>query len=73
MRFEFATATQIMFGRAAGIAFGYSMDLEYSTVIPICAITETIQVLILYPLLKMIKKYFSKLPFQAVNTQNDTA
>ncbi|MHC4636936.1 MAG: small multi-drug export protein [Planctomycetota bacterium] len=44
------TATQIMFGRAAGIAFGYSMGLEYKTVIPICVIIETILVLIFYPL-----------------------
>ena len=44
------TATQIMFGRAVSIAFGYSMGLEYSTVIPICIIVETIMVLIFYPL-----------------------
>jgi uncharacterized membrane protein len=44
------TATQIMFGRAAGIAFGYSIGLGYSMVIPICIIIETILVLIFYPL-----------------------
>jgi len=44
------TATQIIFGRAAGLAFGYSMGLEYITVIPICIIVETIMVLIFYPL-----------------------
>lgn len=44
------TATQIIFGRVAGIAFGYSMDIEYSTVILICVIVETILVLIFYPL-----------------------
>ena len=44
------TATQIMFGRAPGLAFGYSMGLKYSTVIIICAIIESILVLIFYPL-----------------------
>ncbi len=44
------TATAIMFGRAAGIAFGYSMGLGYRTVIPICIIIESILVLIFYPL-----------------------
>ena len=44
------TATNIMFGRAAGMAFGYSLALEHSTVIPNCMIIETILVLIFYPL-----------------------
>jgi uncharacterized membrane protein len=44
------TATAVMFGRAAGMAFGYSQDLEHSTVIPICMIIETTIVLIFYPL-----------------------
>jgi len=44
------TATEIMFGRAAGMAFGFSQKLEPITVIPICIIIETILVLIFYPL-----------------------
>jgi uncharacterized membrane protein len=44
------TATQFMFGRAAGMAFGYSLGLEHITVIPISIIVETIMVLIFYPL-----------------------
>ncbi len=44
------TATEIMFGRAAGMAFGYSLGLGHNTVIPICIIIETILVLIFYPL-----------------------
>jgi uncharacterized membrane protein len=44
------TATHIMFGRAAGMAFGYSLALKHSTVIPVCIIIETIFVLIFYPL-----------------------
>ena len=44
------TATAIIFGRAAGLAFGYSIGMGHGTVITICMIIETIQVLILYPL-----------------------
>jgi len=44
------TATELMFGRAAAMAFGYSLGLGHSTVIPICIIIETILVLIFYPL-----------------------
>ncbi len=44
------TATELMFGRAAAMAFGYSLALGHSTVIPICIIIETILVLIFYPL-----------------------
>lgn len=43
-------ATQIIFSRAASIAFGYSMGLKPSTVIPISIVIETLQVLILFPL-----------------------
>jgi uncharacterized membrane protein len=44
------TATEVMFGRAAAMAFGYSLDLGHSKVIPICMIIETILVFIFYPL-----------------------
>jgi hypothetical protein len=44
------TATELMFGRAAAMAFGYSMGLGHKTVIPICMIIETILVLNFYPL-----------------------
>ena len=44
------TATELLFGRAAGMAFGYSMGLGHITVIPIIIIIETILVLIFYPL-----------------------
>ncbi|MEJ2649649.1 MAG: small multi-drug export protein, partial [Sedimentisphaerales bacterium] len=44
------TATEILFGRAAGMAFGYNVGLDNVTVIPICIILETILVLIAYPL-----------------------
>ena len=44
------TATALMFGRAAAMAFGYAMGMGHRTVIPICIIIETILVLIFYPL-----------------------
>ena len=44
------TATQVMFGRAAGMAFGYSLALGHTTIIPISIIIETILVFIFYPL-----------------------
>jgi len=75
------TATEIMFGRAAGIAFGYSMGLGYSTVIPICVIIETILVLIFYPLfvfswrhllvIKRLKNIFERIR-KAAETHKDT-
>lgn len=44
------TATDIMFGRAAAMAFGYSLGLGHGTVIFVCIIVETILVLVFYPL-----------------------
>jgi uncharacterized membrane protein len=44
------TATGLLFGRATAMAFGYTMEMGHSTVIPICIIIETILVLIFYPL-----------------------
>ena len=44
------TATLLVFGRAAGLAFGYNMELPHSTVIPIAMIVETFHVLGFYPL-----------------------
>ncbi len=44
------TAIEIMFGRAACMAFGYSVGLGHATVISICIIIETILVLVFYPL-----------------------
>ncbi|HIJ66882.1 MAG TPA: small multi-drug export protein [Planctomycetes bacterium] len=44
------TATQIIFGRAASMAFGYSAGFGHWTVIPACMVIETIVVLVFYPL-----------------------
>ena len=44
------TATAAMFGRAAGLAFGYSLGLGHGTVIPIAMVVETVFVLTFYPL-----------------------
>lgn len=44
------TATHVLFGRAAAMSFGYTMDLEHATVVPVNLIIETIMVLLFYPL-----------------------
>lgn len=44
------TATNIMFGRATAMVFGYSQELGHAMVIPVCIIIETILVLLFYPL-----------------------
>jgi len=44
------TATAVIFGRAAGMAFGYSLALGPGTIISISMLIETILVLIFYPL-----------------------
>jgi uncharacterized membrane protein len=44
------TAIGLLFGRATAMAFGYTVEMGHSTVIPICIIIETILVLIFYPL-----------------------
>lgn len=44
------TAVALVFGRAAGLAFGYSVGLEHRTVIPIAMVVETVFVLVFYPL-----------------------
>ena len=65
------TAMDIMFGRAAAMAFGYQLELEHAKVIPICMIIETILVLLVYPLfvfswrhllvVKGLKKLFERI------------
>jgi uncharacterized membrane protein len=44
------TATDILFGRAAAMAFGYSLFLGNALVITVCIIVESILVLLFYPL-----------------------
>lgn len=43
------TATHILFGRAAGMAFGYALELGHAVVIPVNLAIETIAVLLFYP------------------------
>ena len=65
------TAMDIMFGRAAAMAYGYSQQLEHAKVISICMLIEAILVLIVYPLfvfswqhllvVKGLKKIFDRI------------
>ncbi len=74
------TATAIMFGRAAGMAFGYTLLLGNSSVIPVSMIIETILVLIFYPLfvfswrhllvLKWLRNFFNRIK-KAAETNQD--
>ena len=74
------TATAAVFGRAAGLAFGYAMGLSHRIVIPICMIVETVMVLLFYPLFvfswrhllvfKWLKKVFDRI-HEAAETHKD--
>ena len=44
------TATNVLFGRAAAMSFGYAVGLEHMVVIPVNMLVETILVLLFYPL-----------------------
>nr|MDJ0863540.1 small multi-drug export protein [Gammaproteobacteria bacterium] len=44
------TAMNILFGRAAGMSFGYALSLGHSVVVPVNMLIETILVLLFYPL-----------------------
>lgn len=74
------TSAEVLFGRAAGMASGYSAGLKNVTIIPICIILETVLVLIFYPLfvfswrhllvIKSLKKYFEAIQNAAVKHQD---
>ncbi len=44
------TATTLVFGRAAGLAYAYSLGLGHAKVIPVTIVVETLHVLVFYPL-----------------------
>jgi len=44
------TATNVLFGRAAGMSFGYALDFGHLIVFPVNLAIETILVLLVYPL-----------------------
>ena len=44
------TATHILFGRAAGMSFGYSLGLGHGSVVPVNMLIETVMVLLFFPL-----------------------
>jgi len=44
------TATNILFGRAAGMSFGYALGFDHLIVLPVNLAIETILVLLVYPL-----------------------
>ena len=74
------TAVAIMFGRAAGMAFGYSALLGHGTVIPVSMIVETVLAMIIYPLfvfswrhllvVRWLKKFFDRIQKAAEKNQD---
>ena len=65
------TATTLVFGRAAGLAYGYSVGLGHAIVLPVTMVVETLHVLVFYPLfvlswrhllvIKSLKRVFERL------------
>lgn len=74
------TGLEILFGRAASMAYGYSFGIKHSTIIIVCMALETILVLLFYPLfvfswrklliIKSLKRFFDKLQ-KAALTHHD--
>ncbi|MBN2589293.1 MAG: small multi-drug export protein [Sedimentisphaerales bacterium] len=74
------TGLEILFGRAASMAYGYSFGIKHSTIILVCMVIETILVLLFYPLfvfswrhllvIKSLKRFFDKLQKAAVTHQD---
>ena len=44
------TATTLVFGRAAGLAYAYSVGLGHAKAMPVTMVVETLHVLVFYPL-----------------------
>jgi len=44
------TATNVLFGRAAGMSFGYALGFGHSVIIPVNLAVEVIMVMLVYPL-----------------------
>ncbi len=57
------TSTQILFGRASAMAFGYSVGLNPPLVITLNIIIETVLVLIFYPLFVFSWRHILVVPF----------
>jgi uncharacterized membrane protein len=57
------TATNVLFGRAAAMSFGYAVGLDHVVVIPVNMLIETILVLLFYPLFVMSWRHVAELQF----------
>jgi len=55
-------ATQIMFGRATSMSFGYSVGLGHSVVVPVNMLIETILVFTFYPLFVFSWRHIVEIP-----------
>jgi len=57
------TAAHIIFGRAAGMSFGYAAHLNHLAVITLAFVIEALTVLLFYPLFVFSWRYATALPF----------
>lgn len=64
MTFVFAVMTglNLLIGRAAGMSFGYASELDHLQVVPVNMIVETVQVLVIYPLIVLSLQNLVDLP-----------
>ncbi len=56
------TATNILFGRAAAMSFGYAVNLSHGVVVPVNMLIETILVLLFYPLFVFSWRHLVEIP-----------
>lgn len=56
------TGLNLLIGRAAGMSFGYASGLGHAQVVPVNMIVETIQVLVVYPLVVLSLQNLVELP-----------
>lgn len=56
------TATNVLFGRAAAMSFGYAVGLDHVVVVPVNMFIETVLVLLFYPLFVLSWRHAAELP-----------
>ncbi len=56
------TATNVLFGRAAAMSFGYAVGLDHAVVVPVNALIETVLVLLFYPMFVFSWRHVAELP-----------
>lgn len=60
--FAAITGLNLLIGRAAGMSFGYASELGHLQVVPVNMVVETVQVLVVYPLIVLSLENLVDLP-----------